>query len=286
MATLSFIHSIDTLLEAKGLGFLPALIDIALTLLVAFMLVRTIRLVVRRTLKAARPAEGERAKRFDTAATLAISISKYVVYFIAAAVILGQLGLTASMSSLLTAAGIGGIAVGIGAQSFIKDVVSGLFMLFEDQFAVGDLITAAGVTGTVQAIALRTTTLKSYTGEITVVPNGSITALTNHSRTDARAVVDLPVCFGEDTERALSLMLEEAEAYFEELGPKAKAKPEIAGVIRAENGALTLRVTMLVAPLEHWGVQRELLARCAARFAKEDVAQPSLRPAMAGEERA
>lgn len=275
MKALGFIKKIDELLEEKGLGFVSTLIDVTLTFLIAWLLVRGVSALIRRALRAkARPEDAARAKRLDTAATLAMSISKYMIYFFAAAIAIGQLGLTASMSSLLTAAGIGGLVLGIGAQSLVKDIVSGFFMLFENQFSVGDYITAAGITGTVEAVALRTTTIKSYTGEVTVVPNGSITTLTNYSRTNALALIELPVSSGEDTQRALELMLEESEAYREELGDKAKGNPEAAGVIRAENGTLLLRITLPVAPLAHWGVQRELTARIAARFAREGIAAP------------
>ncbi len=275
MTTLSFIKQIDDLLADRGLGFLSAVIDVALTFLFAWLLVRLIRAVVRRALKAGKPtADDTRAKRLETAATLTVSAARYAIYFLAAAAAIGQLGLTASMTSLLTAAGIGGVIVGIGAQSLVKDVVSGFFMLFEDQFSVGDMVTAAGMTGTVTAIALRTTTIRSYTGELTVIPNGSITTLTNYSRTNTLALVDMPVSYGEDAQKALSLMLEEAKAYHDEIGETAMAEPEIVGATKAENGVLLLRVSMLVKPLEHWRVQRALTLRIGERFAKEGIRLP------------
>jgi small conductance mechanosensitive channel len=275
MTTHAFIKQIDELLADRGLGFVSAIIDVALTFLFAWLLVRLIRAVVRRALKARKPAADDgRAKRLDTAATLTVSIAKYAIYFLAAAAAIGQLGLTASMTSLLTAAGIGGVVVGIGAQSLVKDIVSGFFMLFEDQFSVGDYITAAGVTGTVTAIALRTTTIRSYTGELTIIPNGSIATLTNYSRTNTLALVDMPISYGEDSKKALSLMEEEARAYRGEIGDRAVSDPEIVGAAKAENGMMMLRVAMLVKPLEHWSVQRELTARIAARFAKEGIRLP------------
>lgn len=275
MATLSFIKQIDDLLADRGLGFVSTIIDVALTFLIAWVLVRIIRFIVRRTLKTRKPGSDEaRSKRLDTAATLLISAAKYTIYFLAAAAAIGQMGLTASMTSLLTAAGIGGVVIGIGAQSLVKDIVSGFFMLFEDLYSVGDYITAAGITGTVSAIALRTTSLRSYTGELTVVPNGSITTLTNYSRTNTLALVDMPISYGEDAKKALTLMLEEAKAYHNEIGVRAAAEPEIVGITKAENGMMMMRVTMLVKPLEHWSVQRELTARIAARFAREGIRLP------------
>lgn len=275
MATAAFIRQIDELLADRGLGFVSAIIDVALIFLVAWFAVRAIRFVVKRALAARRPAaDPARARRFDTAATLVVSAAKYAVYFLAAAAAVGQLGLTASMTSLLTAAGIGGVVIGIGAQSLVKDIVSGFFLLFEDQFAVGDTITAAGITGTVVAINLRTTAIRSYTGEVSVVPNGSIATLTNYSRTNALAVVDMPVSIRADAKKALAFMLEEAKAYCREIGGRAAGEPEAPGAIRAENGVMVLRVVIPVKPLEHWSVQRELTARVAARFEKEGVPAP------------
>lgn len=275
MATLAFIDSIDALLADRGLSFVSAVIDVALTFLIAWLLVRLVRFVVRRALKLRKPgADASRAKRLDTAATLVVSLARYAIYFLAAAAAIGQLGLTASMTSLLTAAGIGGVALGIGAQSLVRDIASGFFMLFEDQFSVGDYVTAAGVTGTVEAIALRTTTIRSFTGEVSVVPNGSITTLTNYSRTNALAVIDMPVAYGEDAKRALSFMLDEANIYCAEIGDVAAGEPEALGATKAEDGSMTLRVTLPVKPLKHWKAQRELTARIAARFKEEGVRLP------------
>ncbi len=275
MKTLAFIKQIDDLLAQRGLGFVSTLIDIALTFLFAWALVRLIRFLVRRALSSRKPdADETKAKRVDTAATLAVSVARYAIYFLAAATAIGQLGLTSSMTSLLTAAGIGGVVIGIGAQSLVKDIVSGFFMLFEDQFSVGDYITAAGVTGTVEAIALRTTAIRSYTGEVTIVPNGSITTLTNYSRTNTLALVDMPIALDEDAKTALALMLEEAKAYRAELGDRATGEPATVGAVRAENGSMLLRLSIPVKPLQHWEVQRELTVRIAARFAKEGIRLP------------
>lgn len=278
MMTLGFIKQVDESLAEQGLGFISNIIDVALTFFFAWLLVRVIRIVVRRAISKRKPgADTVRTKRLETASTLAVSVSKYVIYFMACVAAIGQLGLTASMTSLLTAAGIGGLVLGIGAQSLVKDVVSGVFMLFEDQYSVGDYITAAGVTGTVRSIALRTTTVESYTGEMTVIPNGSITALTNYSRTDTLAVVDVPIAADTDIEKALALMGEEAKKYHGELGETAAAEPEVLGTDSARNGQAVLRVTMKVAPLAHWAVQRELTARILARFTAEGIAMPYAR---------
>ncbi len=270
-----FIAAVDEALTEKGLGFLVTLIDIAIIFLLAFLLVTGLKKLVRRILRAkSGTMETVRGKRVETAATMAVSLARYGIYFIAGALALSELGFASSIRTLLTAAGIGGVVVGIGAQSLVSDIVSGFFLLFEDQFAVGDYIQAGGVTGTVEAVALRTTTIRGYTGELNVVPNGSIKTLTNYSRTNALAVVDVPVAVQADTQRALALIQEEAEAYYATLGDLAVKPPEIMGVASAQGGQKSLRVVMLVKPLEHWAVQRELLGRALARLEKEGIPLP------------
>ena len=209
-----------------------------------------------------------------------------VAYFIAIAIAVGELGYAGAMKSMLAAAGIGSLAVGIGAQSIIKDVTAGLTLLFEDQLAVGDYISAAGVTGTVEAITLRATTVRCYGGEVSVIPNGSITVLTNYSRTDSLAIVEFPIAYEADAERALALMREELEAYHAELGDIAVEKPEVVGAVQLSGGEMVLRAVQRVKPLEHWAVQRELTRRIAARFVQEGIALPRTRVQMAGEGKA
>lgn len=217
------------------------------------------------------PEDGHR--RMDTTSTLAQSIAKYVIWFFGLCAIIGQLGLTATMTSLLATAGIGGVALGIGAQSFVKDVVAGFFLLFEDQMRVGDYVTIAGVTGTVEEVALRNTTLKGFRGELNVIPNGSIDVLVNYSRADYLALVDIPIAYEADAKTAMALMLEEAEAYAKE-NDNTKEAPEVLGVNAMEKEGLTLRLILKVAPLTHWQTERALMERITARFRQEGIELP------------
>lgn len=278
----TIIKSLEETLEGNGLGFLSTLIEIATIFLIAFLAVRLVKGIVRHAIK---KRGGDRdtvkRKRLDTAGTLAVSITKYLAYFVAAAASIGRLGLTDAMTSLLTAAGIGGIIVGIGAQSLISDVVNGFFMLLEDQYAVGDYIKASDITGTVEAISMRTTTIRAYGGEVSVIPNGSIKGVTNYSRSNALAIIDMPIAYGEDASRALAIMQETAESYRRELDGIITGKPEALGAVKVEGGAMSLRLTLEVKPLEHWGVERELKKRIAARFVSEGVRLPYSRVSVA-----
>ena len=156
-----FIAPVEAMLEEKGLGFLATAADIIIIFALAFALERLLTRLLRRVVrKKAGGAESARAKRLETAVTVLQSVVRYAVYFIAAALSLSELGFASSVRTLLTAAGVGGLVLGVGAQSLVSDVVAGFFLLTEDQFAVGDYIEAGGVTGTVEAVTIRTTTIR------------------------------------------------------------------------------------------------------------------------------
>ena len=205
-----FINAVDELLSEKGLGFVTNIINIAFIALLAILITKGVRRLMQRLRSSRRISDDPvKQKRAETAETLMASILNYVTSFIAAALIASALGFGASVRSLLAAAGIGGIVIGIGAQSLISDIVNGFFFLFEDQFSVGDMIDAGGITGTVESIGLRTTTVRAFTGEVSVIPNGSIRTLTNYSRTNSLAIVDIPVALSADADAAMALMRQE-----------------------------------------------------------------------------
>lgn len=231
------------------------------------------RLIANSYKKRAVKLSPERQRRMETASTIMQSASKYLVWFIAGAAVIGQLGLTATMNSMLAAAGIGGLALGIGAQSFIKDIVAGMAIVFEDQAAVGDFVEVLGVKGTVEEISLRTMVVKSMRGELHCIPNGSIGVLTNYSRADYLALLDIPVAYEADAKRAMDCLLEVAEAYAEE-HDNTVSPPEVWGVTAFTELGITLRLVMKVKPLTHWATERALLLRIKERFQQEGIEIP------------
>ena len=153
--------------------------------------------------------------------------------------------------------------------------MNGFFFLFEDQFSVGDMIDAGGITGTVESIGLRTTTVRAFTGEVSVIPNGSIRTLTNYSRTNSLAIVDIPVALSADADAAMALMRQEAERYCAEIADKVCQSPEVYGINDVSPFAKTLRLVVSVKPLEHWAVQRELRKRILEGFVREGIKLPA-----------
>ena len=143
-------------------------------------------------------ATEEQKKRLNTAYTLLTSIARYVIYFCMLAAMLGVLGLGNAMNTLLASVGIGGLAIGIGAQTLINDIVTGFFLLFEDQLSVGDYVKVGQACGIVEEISLRTTSIRGFQGELFVIPNGQVTMLTSYSRGDYTVYIDVPVERGAD----------------------------------------------------------------------------------------
>ena len=138
-----------------------------------------------------------------------------------------------TVSSLLATAGIGGIALAFGAQNLVRDVVSGMFLLLENLYAVGEYIEIDSEKGTVEAITVRTTRIQRFTGETTTIPNGSITKVTNYSRGDHLAVIDMSISYEADIEKASALMQAEGLAYMQN-HDNILEEPHVLGIYRAE----------------------------------------------------
>lgn len=206
------------------------------------------------------------------------SFAKYSVYIIAGISMLNVMNFPTQ--SLIAAAGLGGIAIGFGAQSLVKDIVSGFFILFEDQYSVGDYVTILNMTGTVEDIELRITKIRAYTGEMHIIPNGEIKTVTNHSRGNSLAVIDMAIAYESDEEKAINIMEETAFDYYEVNKDIITDKPEVLGLIKFNENNLSLRITMNTLPLKHWQVEREMRKLLKQAFGKAEIKMPYTRVAM------
>lgn len=213
------------------------------------------------------------ARKKETMETVIASFARYAVYFLAATAILSVLGLGATVSSLITTAGIGGIAIAFGAQSLVKDVVSGLFMLIESQYSVGEYIEVDGEKGTVEAISIRTTSILKFTGEVMTIPNGSITKVTNYSRKDLLAVIDVPVMYETDIGKAGEIMLAMGLEYMAN-HDNILEEPHVLGIIELSDSKMVLRMIVRVKPLTHWETERALRRLIIEKFEHSGVDMP------------
>lgn len=215
-------------------------------------------------------------KRVATIGSLLRSIVTVLIYTIMILTIMSTLGVP--MGPLLASAGIGGIAIGFGAQALVKDFLSGLFLIAEDQYGVGDFIKLGEVSGTVEEVTLRVTKLRDASGMAWYIRNGEIVRVGNVSQGWSTATIDFPVAYDEDPERVTAILNEivdqlDADPDWSEylLEP-----PTVAGVESISGGTMTLRVVAKCAPNKQWGVQRELRERAKRAFDAAGVLGPRL----------
>lgn len=210
-------------------------------------------------------------RRAKTLSTLSASIARYAIYFFAGVMVLQNLGL--NTTSVLTAAGIGGLAVGFGAQNLVRDVITGFFILLEDQFGVGDWITAGGVSGVVEAMGIRITKIRDFGGELHVIPNGQITQVTNHMGPSMRVMFDVQVSYDTDLEKALKVLQETLDAYAEG-NDRLVEPPQALGVSQFGESGVGLLILARTRPMEQWAVEREIKQRIKERFDAEGIEIP------------
>ena len=219
-------------------------------------------------------ASARRVQRARTMGSVLKSIASIVVFTISLLMILPELGL--NIGPLLASAGIIGVALGFGAQSLVKDFLSGVFMIFEDQYGVGDVVDVGEASGTVEAVTLRVTRLRDVNGTVWYVRNGEILRVGNMSQNWARTVLDVPVSYKEDLAKVRNVLKEVAHDLWEDEDFKGQVieEPEVWGVESLTPEAVTVRVTMKTAPLQQWNVAREMRERVKARFDHEGITMP------------
>lgn len=210
-------------------------------------------------------------RKSDTLSELLKSIIKYVIYIVGTISILKEIGF--DISTLLVGAGFGGIAVGLGAQSIIKDVLTGFFILFEDQFSVGEYVTIEGMSGVVEALGLRITKLKDFSGDLHVIPNGQITKVTNHSRDNSRALVDVEIGYEENIDKALQILTNISKE-IEEENEFIVEGPKVLGVSELGDKGVKIRIIAKTKPLQQYDVERQLRKRIKESFDKENINIP------------
>lgn len=210
-------------------------------------------------------------EKIRTLSSIAGNAIKVLLMFIAAFSVLVYLGVPAS--SLAAIAGIGTVAIGLGCQSLAGDMVSGVFITMEDQFHIGDIVTINGITGTVEKLTMRTTTLRSPDGTQYIIPNGSIGTVANMCKEYMYGVIDVGVAYEEDLERVLRILndeMDKAAGVVEGL----LERPTVLGVIALNDSSVDIRITAKCLVKTNLGVERELRYRIKNRFDAEKITIP------------
>jgi len=269
---------IDTLTKWVGEFDTLAIIGmrIAAILLVAWVVLIILGRLIRgvRVRVSSRMNDPEFNKRAETLARVGRYLSSVIVSLITVILVLSELGV--SVAPILGAAGVVGLAVGFGAQSLVKDFVTGFFLLLENQIRQGDVVQVGGHTGTVEQITLRFVQLRDYEGSVHYVPNGQITTVINMTRGFGNAVFEIGVAYREDIDEVMAVMRQVASALRAEpsFAERIEGDLDIAGVDRWDDSAVIIRCRIRCVAQQQWGVKREYLKRLKAAFDEQGIEIP------------
>ena len=220
-------------------------------------------------------AELRTKARTETLTSVLSSIANLAIWTVVVLMALGEIGV--NLGPLIAGAGIVGVAVGFGAQSIVKDFLSGMFMLVEDQYGVGDSVDVGIASGTVERMTLRTTILRDTNGSVWYVPNGEIARVGNRSQVWSRAVLDVDVAYDTDLRHAQDVMKRVAVELWEDesfTDGDIIEEPQVVGVQNLGIDGITLRLVAKTDPSEQWAVARELRIRLKETFDAEGIQMP------------
>lgn len=246
---------------------------IVLVIVVALVLARLLRLITAKvaSLQAGKLPSGTRAQQVRTLAGVINSIGIFIIVFVAALEILPLLGL--NLGPLLASAGVAGLAIGFGAQTLVHDFINGFFILFENQYGIGDSIRIAGVKGTVEGMTLRHTALRDDDGTVHIVPNSEITIVSNMTRDWSQLTMRVVVAYSEPSDKIIQLL--------QQVGEELRHDPKFAGDIvgdiqvpgidRVGSGEAEYLMLVKTRPNTQYAVSRELRRRIKERFEKNKI---------------
>lgn len=210
-------------------------------------------------------------KRANTIGQILQKLVKYTLYFIGALMILEMFGV--KTTSILATAGVGGLAIGFGAQSLVKDVITGFFIILEDQYAVGDYIQISNFEGIVEDLGMRVTRIRDFSGELHIIPNGEIQVVTNRTRGAMRALVTVGIAYEEDIDKAFKV-IERVSKEIRDTNQSILDGPNVLGISAFEDSSLIIRITAKTEPMEQWDVEMELRKKIKEAFDRENIEIP------------
>lgn len=270
------------------LWFATSGVRVVLVLLGTFVLLRLVRTATGRfsTTLSGLTLSLERQKRALTLSNLVRVVANTVLVSVASMLILSEVGI--NLAPIIAAAGIGGLAIGFGAQNLVRDVITGFFILLEDQVRVGDVVKVGDKGGLVENISLRVLTLRDFDGSVHLIPHGTIQAVTNMTKDFSYAVLDFSVAYREDVDEVMALL--------KEVGAGLHRAPtfaadiledlEVVGVEELTSAQVTIKMRIKTVPMKQWRVGRELRRRIKKAFDARANHAPSSPPTLlsAGEE--
>lgn len=246
-------------------------------IVLALVLIRVMKAITNRLATFSRQQSlptGVRTQQLRTLAGVIHSVSVFVIVFLALMQILPVLGI--NMGPLLASAGIAGLAIGFGAQTLVKDVINGFFVLMENQYDIGDVVRIAGVSGTVEGMTLRRTTLRDVDGAMHIIPNSEIKIVSNLTRDWAQVSLHIAVDYKESSERIVQLLTEVGTELKNDphFGDSLVSQPEVPGIDRIAPGEVDYLMLVKTKPGQQYAVTRELRRRIKECFEKNNI-QPA-----------
>lgn len=254
-------------------------LQIVLILIGSGLLIRAVRILADRLVKFVQDDDeplvsNQREQRAVTLAGIFKGVAKFVIVLVAGITMLSILGI--NTAPLIAGAGVAGLAISFGAQNLIRDFISGFFILLENQYKVGDVIRAAGVSGQVEDMNLRITVLRDQEGVAHFIPNGEIKVVSNLAKEWSRAVVNVGVAYKEDLDRVISVLNNVGQELSRDpmFGPGILEQSQVLGVESFGDSQVTLRILTKTRPLKQWETARELRKRIKAAFDREGIEMP------------
>lgn len=233
---------------------IPRIVGTLITIFVALVILKIAKISL---FKLTKSTDIQR-RRKKTIAKVTLSIIKYTIVIISLLVILALWGI--NVAPALAGLGILGLVVGLGAQQFINDLISGFFIIFEHHFDVGDMVEIDGFMGEVTDIGLKTTQVKNYKGEVKIFNNGRIDPVSNFSKTESLAIVDFGIAYKEDIKKTIDLLSEKLPALMPEYPDMVEA-PRVLGVMSLASSSVDLRVVCKTKSVTHWAIERAMRQR-------------------------
>lgn len=254
------------------------LIEVAVIIAASVAFYQLVKLIVRRLVAREIEEDDLQVKRLkeQRAQTLGGLFTNVILIVVITITLLTVLSLFINIGPLLASVSVVGLAISFGAQSLVKDIISGTFMLIEGQFGIGDVVKVGDTAGMVEKITLRTTILRDLHGVVHIIPNGEITRVSNLTKTWSRAVIDVSIAYREDLDSVIEVLKQLVAEFHAEAdwGPLLVEPPEVLGVENLADSAVIVRVTAKTLPLKQWDVARELRRRIKNRFDDEGIEIP------------
>ncbi len=272
-----FIERLARLFQVDVEFISRKLLSVAVVWLLAWLGMQLVKLVARRIIAAVDDGDDSTMslaeKRGHTVAQLLRSVGRVMLFVLALLLTLNQF---MDIAPLLAGAGILGLAFSFGAQSLVKDVITGFFLLVDNSIAVGDVVEVAGKSGSVERVNLRVVHLRGLDGSVHIIPNGQINVVSNMTRGWSRAVVDVGVAYETDIDHALEIIRDEVSrmAADPQWTSRLDGTPEVQGVQALGDHGVTLRVLLRTLPGRQWEVGREFRRRIKDRFDREKIEIP------------